>query len=200
MLKGAYSRKRTLTADLTRNAIHRPDMDQDPPNPIIDHPEQILLGGIATGTAPESQLDLPMAVPKESSLNWYQRASVLEATMARLGTIKDKYADRNLLILQLWAERDGSKGAAKKVSLLARTTVWVVLRVLGRAKKGDFERLAIERPAGRKGRRQQIIDALRSGTAPEAVALSFKVHRTTVARACRQISISRKPGRITPAA
>ena len=188
MLKGAYSRKRTLTADLTRNAIHRPDMDQDPPNPIIDHPEQILLGGIA------------MAVPKESSLNWYQRASVLEATMARLGTIKDKYADRNLLILQLWAERDGSKGAAKKVSLLARTTVWVVLRVLGRAKKGDFERLAIERPAGRKGRRQQIIDALRSGTAPEAVALSFKVHRTTVARACRQISISRKPGRITPAA
>lgn len=191
--EGEHNRVNKLTGDWPTMTFVQSKKEMPDSPQILDHPGQTMIGGLMPVSPPENQLDLPLEVAAQKP-DWQQRAVALQAMMAHLGTMNDRYADRNLLILQLWADKHGTRGAAQRVSELARTSVWVVMRVLRWAKKGDYVVLAKERRAGRKGRRLQIIDALKLGAPPEAVAEEFGVHRTTVARALRQLNTPSKTG------
>lgn len=156
----------------------------------------------------EAQVEIPLVFPAQAAVeqpelslaqeaqavSWSTRAVQLEKAIAAAGAaVDEKYADRNLLIVQMWSDRSrGDHEVVKRICRYAKTNESVVQWVLKMARKGAYDRLVKKARAGRRGRRQEILAALRSGVSPSEVERQFQLHRTTVLRAQHQLRTTQK--------
>ena len=171
----------------------RPALDPLLPPPPNDM--EIAAFGLKLQVEPKSeQPELPaltkLVQDESRPVSWGERVKRFERELAAAQPLRDaRFAERNLLILQLWADRQpGDASALAKICRYAKTKAPVVFWVLSRAKRGEHSRLINRARAGRRGKRAQILAALKNGADPKAVAAQFGIHRTTLLRATRQLN------------
>lgn len=118
----------------------------------------------------------------EQQLESFDREQLVQKNRGHNAT---EFSRRNRQILAARARKEPLpvEEIAEILSVPLPTVKWV----LALSRKGLFSRLVVKHRAGRLGKRRQIIDALRRGVTPEEVKRQFKLHRTTILRACQQL-------------
>lgn len=142
------------------------------------------LESAAMQSKPPSELpDLQMGINHPDQNPPTAVEQLAEFDRAYVGRPKTTYASRNRQIL-LMRSMEASLDKIVDVTGVPKATVRWVLKI---ARRRMYARLVEKHPAGRKGKRVAILEALRAGASAREVERQFQVHRTTVLRARRQL-------------